>query len=92
MQVQEEMVRKAILRSEKVGKKRVYSSIDALLSIVYCDHYGDIYRRVHWNNEATSLFFGNVPADCVWHLNDVGFGSIIINLYGFLFKDTLYRY
>lgn len=50
MQVQEEMVRRANIRSNKNGKKRVYSSKYALSSIVYCGECGDIYRRVHWNN------------------------------------------
>lgn len=50
MQVQEEMVRRASIRSGKSGKKRVYSSKYALSSIVYCGQCGDIYRRVHWNN------------------------------------------
>ena len=50
MQVQEEMVRRANIRSGKSRKKRVYSSKYALSSIVYCGECGDIYRRVHWNN------------------------------------------
>lgn len=50
MQVQEEMVRRASIRSGKGSKKRVYSSKYALSSIVYCGQCGDIYRRVHWNN------------------------------------------
>ena len=50
MQVQEEMVRRANLRSGKGGKKRVYSSKYALSSIVFCGQCDDIYRRVHWNN------------------------------------------
>ena len=50
MQVQEEMVRRANLRSGQNKKKRVYSSKYALSSIVYCSKCGDIYRRVVWNN------------------------------------------
>jgi site-specific DNA recombinase len=50
MQVQEEMVRRASIKSGKGGKKRVYSSKYALSSTVYCGQCGDIYRRVHWNN------------------------------------------
>lgn len=50
MQVQEEMVRRANLHSGTKRKKRVYSSKDALSSIVYCPKCGDIYRRIAWNN------------------------------------------
>ena len=53
MQVQEEMVRRANLRSGQNRKKRVYSSKYALSSIVYCSKCGDIYRRVVWNNRGT---------------------------------------
>ncbi|SFS07410.1 recombinase family protein [Anaeromicropila populeti] len=50
LQVQEEMVRRASLRSSKNGKKRVYSSRFALSGMVFCRECGEIYRRVHWNN------------------------------------------
>ena len=50
MRVQEEMVRRANLRSGEKRKKRVYSSKYALSSIVCCSKCGDIYRRIAWNN------------------------------------------
>lgn len=51
MRVQEELVRRANLRSGKDGrKKRVYSSKYALSSICICEKCGDVYRRIAWNN------------------------------------------
>lgn len=50
MQVQDGMVRRTNLHSGVKRKKRVYSSKYALSSIVYCSKYGDIYRRIAWNN------------------------------------------
>lgn len=50
MQVQEELTRRANLHSGANRKKRVYSSKYALSSIVYCSKYGEIYRRIAWNN------------------------------------------
>lgn len=50
MQVQEEMIRRSNLHSGIGRKKRVYSSKYALSSIVYCSKYGEIYRRIAWNN------------------------------------------
>ena len=50
MQVQEELVRRANLKTAKGGGKRIYSSKYALSSIVFCSECGDIYRRIHWNN------------------------------------------
>lgn len=51
MRVQEEMVRRANLRSGSDGKKkRIYSSKYALSSLCTCEKCGDIYRRLAWNN------------------------------------------
>lgn len=50
LRVQEEMVRRANLRSGEHGqKKRIYSSKYALSSICTCEKCGDIYRRIAWN-------------------------------------------
>lgn len=50
MRVQEEMVRRANLRSGADGKKkRIYSSKYALSSLCTCEKCGDIYRRITWN-------------------------------------------
>ncbi len=48
MQVQEEMQRRAHLRTENGKRKRVYSSKYALSSIVCCGKCGNLYRRVAW--------------------------------------------
>lgn len=68
MRVQEEMVRRANLRSGKSGKRRVYSSKYALSSIVYCGQCGDIYRRVHWNNRGCK----SIVWRCVSRLKEKG--------------------
>jgi len=68
MQVQEEMVRRASIRSGKGSKKRVYSSKYALSSIVYCGQCGDIYRRVHWNNRGCR----SIVWRCVSRLDEKG--------------------
>ena len=48
LRVQAEIARRANILTD--GKKRIYSSRYALSSIVFCEHCGDIYRRVKWNN------------------------------------------
>lgn len=51
MRVQEEMVRRANLRSGEDGKKkRIYSSKYALSSLCTCEKCGAVYRRFAWNN------------------------------------------
>ena len=47
MQVQEEMVRRASLKTCS-GDRRVYSGKYALSSLLYCAHCGDIYQRTQW--------------------------------------------
>lgn len=42
------------MHSGKKRKKRVYSSKYDLSSIVYCPKYGEIYRRIAWNNRGKS--------------------------------------
>ena len=68
MQVQEEIVRRANLRTGKDGSKRVYSSRYALSSIVFCGECGDIYRRVHWNNRGKK----SIVWRCVSRLEEKG--------------------
>jgi len=67
MQVQEEIARRANLKTGKAdGGKRIYSSKYALSSIVFCGECGDIYRRIHWNNRGKK----SVVWRCVGRLND----------------------
>lgn len=47
MQVQEEMVRRARLKTGS-GNRRVYSGKYALSSTIYCSHCGDIFQRTQW--------------------------------------------
>lgn len=68
MQVQEEIARRANLRTGKNGGKRVYSSRYALSSIVFCGECGEIYRRVHWNNRGKK----SVVWRCVSRLEEKG--------------------
>lgn len=48
LRVRTEIARRANILTD--GKKRVYSSRYALSSIVFCEHCGDIFRRIKWNN------------------------------------------
>ena len=67
MQVQEEIARRANLKTGKAdGGKRIYSSKYALSSIVFCGECGDIYRRIHWNNRGKK----SVVWRCVGRLDD----------------------
>lgn len=48
MKEKSEIARRANLNPNR--KCRIYSSKYALSGMVFCDHCGDIYRRMKWNN------------------------------------------
>ena len=50
MKVQEEIVRRANMETG-TGKRRVYSGKYALSSIVFCAHCGDVFQRIHWQQQ-----------------------------------------
>lgn len=54
MQVQEELFRRAHLKTENGKTKSVYSSKYALSSIIYCGKCGDLFRRVAWKARGAS--------------------------------------
>ena len=48
--VQEELVRRRVVRTSKNGKRRNYSCKHCFAQMVFCGDCGQFYRRVHWNN------------------------------------------
>ena len=48
--VQEELVRRRVVRTSKNGKRRNYSCKHCFAQMVFCGDCGEFYRRVHWNN------------------------------------------
>jgi site-specific DNA recombinase len=68
--VQEELARRANLKSGDDGSKRLYSSKNDLAGIVFCGECGEIYRRVHWNNRGCK----SVVWRCVSRLEEKGSG------------------
>ena len=48
--VQEELVRRRVVRTSKSGKRRNYSCKHCFAQMVFCGDCGEFYRRVHWNN------------------------------------------
>lgn len=50
LQVQEELVRRRVVKTSANGKKRSYSCNHCFAQIVICGEYGEMFRRIHWNN------------------------------------------
>ena len=63
MQVQEELQRRAHLRTENGKTKRVYSSKYALSSIIYCGKYGDLLEELRGKPGVHLITNGDVPAE-----------------------------
>lgn len=63
MQVQEELFRRAHLKTEGGKTKRVYSSKYALSSIVYCGKCGDLSEEWHGRPGVHHTTNGDVPAE-----------------------------
>lgn len=70
LHAQEELARRANLKSGGDGNKRLYSAKNALAGIVYCGECGEIYRRVHWNNRGCR----SIVWRCVSRLEGKGSG------------------
>jgi DNA invertase Pin-like site-specific DNA recombinase len=50
MRVQEELVRRRVVKTSANGKKRSYSCNHCFSQIVLCGECGELFRRIHWNN------------------------------------------
>lgn len=50
MRVQEELVRRRVVKTSANGKKRSYSCNHCFSQIVICGECGEMFRRIHWNN------------------------------------------
>ena len=50
LRVQEELVRRRVVKTSANGKKRSYSCNYCFAQIVICGECGEMFRRIHWNN------------------------------------------
>lgn len=50
LRVQEELVRRRVVKTSANGKKRFYSCNHCFAQIVLCGECGEMFRRIHWNN------------------------------------------
>ena len=50
LRVQDELVRRRVVKTSANGKKRSYSCNHCFAQIVICGECGVMFRRIHWNN------------------------------------------
>ncbi len=69
MCVQEELVRRRVIKVSANGKKRSYSCKHCFAQIVFCGECGEIFRRIHWNNRGVK----SIVWRCISRLEATGF-------------------
>ncbi len=50
LQVQEELVRRRVVKTSANGKKRSYSCNHCFSQMIICGECGEMFRRLHWDN------------------------------------------
>lgn len=50
MRVQEELVRRRVVKTSANGKKHTYSCNHCFSQLIVCGECGEMFRRIHWNN------------------------------------------
>ena len=50
LRVQEDLVRRRVVKTSANGQKRSYSCNHCFAQIVICGECGEMFRRIHWNN------------------------------------------
>ena len=68
MRVQEELVRRRVVRTSANGKKRTYSCNHCFSQLIVCGDCGEMFRRIHWNNRGCK----SVVWRCVSRLEPTG--------------------
>ena len=68
LQVQEELVRKRVVKTSANGKKRSYSCNHCFSQIVICGEFGEMFRRLHWNNRGVK----SIVWRCISRLESTG--------------------
>ena len=68
LRVQEELVRRRVVKTSTNGKKRSYSCNHCFAQIVICGKCGEMFRRIHWNNRGCK----SVVWRCISRLEPTG--------------------
>ena len=68
LQVQEELVRRRVVKTSANGKKRSYSCNHCFSQIVICGECGEMFRRLHWNNQGVK----SIVWRCISKLESTG--------------------
>lgn len=68
MRVQEELVRRRVVKTSANGKKRSYICNHCFSQIIICGDCGEMFRRIHWNNRG----YKSIVWRCISKLEPTG--------------------
>ena len=68
LRVQEELVRRRVVKTSANGKKRSYSCNHCFSQIVICGECGEMFRRLHWSNRGVK----SIVWRCISRLEPTG--------------------
>ena len=68
LRVQEELVRRRVVKTSANGKKRSYSCNHCFAQIAICGECGEMFRRLHWNNRGVK----SIVWRCISRLESTG--------------------
>ena len=68
LQVQKELVRRRVVKTSANGKKRSYSCNHCFSQIIICGEFGEMFRRLHWNNRGVK----SIVWCCISRLESTG--------------------
>lgn len=68
LRVQEELVRRRVVKTSANGKRRSYSCNHCFVQLVICGECGEMFRRLHWNNRGVK----SIVWRCISRLESTG--------------------
>ena len=87
LQVQEELVRRRVVKTSANGKKRSYSCNHCFSQIVICGECGEMFRRLHWNNRGVK----SIVWRCISRLESTGLECHARTINELLLQDVVVK-
>ena len=87
LQVQEELIRRRVVKTSANDKKRSYSCNHCFSQIVICSEYGEMFRRLHWNNRGVK----SIVWRCISRLESTGLECHAKTINELILQDTVVK-
>ncbi len=87
LQVQEELVRRRVVKTSANGKKRSYSCNHCFSQIIICGECSEMFRRLHWNNRGVK----SIVWRCISRLESTGLECHARTINELVLQDTVVK-